>query len=215
MAGEELNASALVNRTIALLRSCPVPTALYVLGIGGLDLLTDIADSSFAFGMLLAGIFGSYLLTRSILSAAGFQVQEKYMIGAFFGVGFLSGLGILFGFLFLIIPGVILWVRWLPAYGILVAEETSAIEALNASWQRTYGNFWPLFAASAVYAAFLLFAVLIYGSPDIFPEVPRMLALVVGNFLVGLSGAIGVAFGIASYLLLGPQGPDGLEQVFA
>lgn len=57
----------------------------------------------------------------------------------------LFGLGVIGGFMLLIVPGVILMVRWLVISQVVVVEGRSGTEALRRSFELTRGRFWPSF----------------------------------------------------------------------
>lgn len=62
-------------------------------------------------------------------------VLLAFMIAVFLGVGFL----------FLIIPGIYLSIRFSFAYYALMLEGCSAFDALSRSWKLTQGHWWKLF----------------------------------------------------------------------
>lgn len=55
----------------------------------------------------------------------------------------LFGLGVIGGFMLLIVPGVILMVRWLVISQVVVVEGRGGTEALRRSFDLTRGRFWP------------------------------------------------------------------------
>jgi hypothetical protein len=59
---------------------------------------------------------------------------------------FIYGLAVVLGFAFFIVPGVFIAVRWVFAPLYLIDHPNAGIgEALQASWNKTEGLFWPLF----------------------------------------------------------------------
>lgn len=56
------------------------------------------------------------------------------------GLGIVMGLGIGFGLLFLIIPGVILYLMWIVATPVMMAEDRGIIDSLKRSAQLTSGS---------------------------------------------------------------------------
>ncbi len=63
------------------------------------------------------------------------------------GVTVLTMLGVILGTLLLIIPGVILWIRWYLAAAVCVVEQKGPLGSLDRSTELTKGNRWKLFAA--------------------------------------------------------------------
>jgi hypothetical protein len=60
-------------------------------------------------------------------------------------VGILQGITTMFGCLFLIIPGIIVWVGLAVSVPAAVEERIGAVAALNRSWQLTEGSRWKIF----------------------------------------------------------------------
>ena len=90
-----------------------------------------------------------------------------------FGMAILSGLGILVGLVFLIVPGIILYVMWSVAAPSLVEERLGPVEALGRSRELTRGARWKVFGLLLVVtviswicsAIIGLASVMWYGSP--------------------------------------------------
>ncbi len=155
----------------------------------------------------------AYLLTIGLLTKGGLAPGGlRGTIGGYFLVSLISGLAISFGFILLIVPGVILLVRWLPAYGVVLADGEPGTEALSKSWEATSGKFWPLLVA--IFAPMTLLAIpfftlFYYDLLSIFVdefsedyvETPAIY-LVVTTMLSGLGSLAVTAIGIASYSLL-------------
>lgn len=61
---------------------------------------------------MAANVVAGYLLIRALLRGSDLvRPGEEGGFGLYLGVSFLAGLGMFFGFLFLIVPGIVLWVR--------------------------------------------------------------------------------------------------------
>ena len=106
------------------------------------------------------------------------------------------------GLVVLVVPGIVLIVRWLPAYAILLSENTRVTEALGQSWERTQSQFWPVLAAVLIVFAFGVGAAVLYALSDIAPAVPFEVATIGGNFALSLISAVFTALGVAVYGLL-------------
>ena len=61
------------------------------------------------------------------------------------GVGILAGLGILFGLLLFVVPGIYLAVRWLLAPVAVIDQNRGPVEALRRSGMLIRGHWWPTF----------------------------------------------------------------------
>ncbi len=73
-----------------------------------------------------------------------FSMGFKYW-GWMFGTRLVMGIGLLLGFLLLILPGIYLWVRWSLSELLVVTEGVAGTSALRRSFDLTKGKFWRLF----------------------------------------------------------------------
>ena len=105
--------------------------------------------------MLLFSLLNLYLqafLTASALGLAPARTAGRYF-ASIFGLSFISSIGILIGFVLLVIPGLLLILRWSVSLPVLLAEDAGVTESLSRSWRLT-GSAWWL--ALPVVALFLL-----------------------------------------------------------
>ncbi len=166
----------------------------------------------------------AYLLTMGLLTNGGLAPGGlKGNFGGYFPVWLISGFAILFGFILLIIPGIILLVRWLPLYGFVLADGEMSMEALSKSWEATTAKFWPLLLAVLAPMALLAipFFTLLYSEfssifidefSEIYVKTPAIY-LVMTTICSGLGLLTVTAIGIASYSLL-HDGAASLNEVF-
>ena len=125
--------------------------------LGMLVALGTVIDSRPNTGLLglmpfLVSIYFQYELTRAALERQG-MLPDGYRtrrLGALLGLCLLTQAAILLGFLLLIVPGLLLLVRWYLCVPILIREEAGIFESLQLSWDETKGRFLPLFGAVAV-----------------------------------------------------------------
>ena len=110
--------------------------------------------------------------TGELLSAA------TPALGALILNSILRGIGIVIGFILLIVPGLYLLTIWSVTSPAIVAERAGAIDAFGRSHQLVKGNGWPVFGA--IVLAFLI---------------------TIGVSIV--AAAIGAAFGVAGAIVLG------------
>jgi hypothetical protein len=212
---EKLDVGEILQGTSATLSASAGPTAIYVLVLGALGTAIDLYGTSANTVSTFASIGGGFLLLRAMLIGAGLlEPGVANRFGAYFGLSVLAGLGILLGLVLLVIPGIVLLVRWLPAYAILLSEDIKVTEALSQSWDRTRSQFWPIFAAVLIVLALGLVAAGIYASSDISSAVPLEAAMIAGNLALTLTSAVFTALGVAVYRLLGAKS-DTLGEVFA
>lgn len=122
--------------TIAALTAVQTALDLLSSGRGSLGAVTTAA-TVYANYTIVAGLLGELGLMPD-----GYRTRPFW---AMLGLSILTGLGTAIGFVLLIVPGVILLVRWSLCVPVLIGEETGVFEAMARSWQETKGRFWPIF----------------------------------------------------------------------
>lgn len=206
MSGMKLAAGEVLVATGEAISSTWVGAAGFVAGMGALGAATDLMGSEAGSGTTytIVGVLAGYHLLFAMLSNTGQRpvVERGKRFGAYFGLSLLAGLAILLGLVALIIPGIVLLVRWLPAYSILLCENTTVTDALSESWTRTRDSFWALLSVCLMMVIAFIAAVTIYSAHDISPEISEELAITVGNLCFALYTVIWTAVGAAVYRLL-------------
>ena len=145
--------------------------------------------------------------TLTILRLAGIDLPHppKMRIASVFGVGLLFGLGVGFGLLLLIVPGIYFAARWYLAVPILLAEDMSVSGALSASWDRTE-RYWFSCAMVAVLAFVWQMAPLAAGMLVTLSDDDRLWGwLLVSNGLSQAGWLFGVAAATTFYLAFGKR----------
>ena len=82
------------------------------------------------------------------------------MILPLIGLAIIVGIGVMIGFMLLIVPGVILAIMWTVAVPVLVEERPGVFASLSRSSELTKGSRWSIFL---MFLAFVVFAMLIFG----------------------------------------------------
>lgn len=219
----------------ALISDTARETLLYVLAVGGITAigvwlgLTEPSDLSFGFGFmisadddLLSALFdlasfvvslvaGYWLLTR-FLAAQGRDGGGAGRFWHYLAMSILSMIALVVGFLLLIVPGLILLVRWAAAAGFVIDAKEGVTDALAASWRATKGHSWAIFFAGLIIAVCL--AILGGAAGILFSFMGAMAGGVVSAFIEAFASAIFLAFGIGVYCQL-HDGTEELEEVFA
>jgi len=152
---------------------------------------------------LVVSLVTAYILQGALTRAAIDDLSGKGVrLGAALSDGFsfffplfvvalLVGLGLMIGFLLLIIPGIILAVRWAVSAAVVVAEREGPTSAIGRSSELTAGYRW------AIFGLLLLYIVLAYA-------VTIGLALAVrtfgGDAETVAFDTIGIVYGVVSAL---------------
>ena len=149
--GREVTAAAALMQARALASANPARIATAVIALTVLGLAIELAaadpgDAGFSLILFGAHVFFQHDVTWTALSSAGL-VPAGYRVSrvaGVLGVYLLTSLGIMLGFLLLVIPGIILSVRWAIAVPILIGDDAGIIESIGRSWRETSGHFWPI-----------------------------------------------------------------------
>ncbi len=231
----EASVGGFFSETVAIVRDKATETGIYVLTIGGLAAvgivlgLSETTAASLGFGMSIdasqspasalyelflgvANIVAGYLLAKQFLAARGRLLDGGSRFWPFLGMAILSWIGIIVGLILLIVPGVILLVRWSAATGFVIGRREGVIEALGSSWDATKGHSWPIFfAAILMFLAVAVAGGVVGGVFGILGDLPLGVA---SAFVEAAAGAVFVAFGIAIFCLVADD-TEQLVETFA
>lgn len=224
MEREKLEVGALLGRTWAAMSAAPAATLAY---IAVLALSGSYADYSFAenagvtFLDSIASFVAGFFLAGAMLRGLGLRAEgEGGGFGAYFVVCLLGGLGMLLGFLLFILPGVIVMIRWWPAFAIALSEDRGGAEALGDAWKMTEGQFWPIFGVVLIGLVPLVLLTIAAGAGTVFlwtatdEAFDSTFAIVALNIGVAAYSAYSTATAIAVYSMLRDSGA-GLAETFA
>lgn len=79
-----------------------------------------------------------------------FNPVYRKRMGEFFLVMAFTGIGVQFGILFLIVPGIVISIAWSLSVLLVIDKEMNPIEAINKSNTLTYGKKWTIFLGNLV-----------------------------------------------------------------
>src|SRR5690606_15174724 len=127
MDNQRLEVGALLQRMWATVEASPSAVASFLVFVSACGFLVDIVlEETSAAGLLnsVVGFVASYFLMRALMGGSGLLPEgETGGFWAYFGVSFVAGLGIGLGFVLLVVPGVILLVRWSPALALVMSKD--------------------------------------------------------------------------------------------
>lgn len=231
----EATFSGIFRELISLVGDARRNLAIYTLVLGGLAVigvtlgLAEPASSAFsgesmarARGNGLSGKFqifttvvsvvASYMLIKRHLALRGRLQSAGNRFWPYFGMMIVSGLAVLIGLILLVVPGVILLVRWSAASGFLIGGNRRVFESLAESWHATKGSSGAIFLAGFALTFGLTATVLIFSLA--LDAINPLLGGIVSSFAQAASGAVYVSFGVAVYCLLQGDTRE-FEEVFA
>ncbi len=171
------------------------------------------ASTNLPFRMLIDYAIAALLIASERLNPNGWSVVS---LGSYIVMSVLGGLGMIAGFVLLVVPGVILVVRWSIAGNFAIARRLGPIAALRASWQATRGSAGAIFGVLALFAVVNL--VVLFGISGHFVGTPTVLSptmAVVRNLYLGAAGAVYLCVNVATYGLLAGIEDRSVGDVFA
>jgi hypothetical protein len=232
----EAGFSGFLGETFALLRDAAVSVAVFIVLLGGLNAVGAVLglveldryaagigfavsfDQGLAAGLFQLALFAAEVVALYFLAAKMLEVRNRLRPGGsnflnYLGMYLLSLLGFVVGFVLLIVPGLILLVRWSAATGFVIGARQGAAASLRASWNATRGHGWSIFFSGAVLLAGVLVGMAAAGGFSD-PSEAGVLAATVSSFVDAAGSAILTAFGIAVFLLVHSDAGE-LGDVFA
>jgi len=146
----------------------------------GMAALTALATAALTWvgaivGLLLS-VVGSFWVQGALVKAvedvrdgrADLSVSETLAgvwprLGSIIVAGLLAGIGIAIGFIFLIVPGLVLWTWWILVIPVVVLERSSAIDAFGRSRELVRGHGLAVFGVIVVTILVLIVAGIVIG----------------------------------------------------
>lgn len=214
---QAMSAGRIIGRMLGLIPDNAVPVAITILVLTALGTAWDYyyPDSWLSLPLNIASAIAQYWIVRQALAREGMLAAK--LTGApasYFGVSVVSGIGILFGFMLLIVPGILLTLRWMPAVPLVLGvERLHTNDALGEAWERTRGHW------QAIGAAYLLTLIPFAGAMfayawEAFETPERLAALGAANALLNLWMALNWMLSVAVYQGSASRTRE-LEDVFA
>jgi hypothetical protein len=194
----------LIRASYGVLRRSWVPSLVYSGLVGGAGFAIDINDcgerGGYAFLSGLNWAAGYVLLVFMARDAQLFTRGQQRGVWSYMGLSLLSGFAILLSLSILVVPGVIVLLRWLPSYAILLAEGGGIVGSLTRSWRVTRGHtsvlLWASWPALLAFTASMAFYVVGDEIPD---GGARWTAYAVANGSLVLATLTWTALGVAVY----------------
>lgn len=207
----------IIDEAVRLARAAWKTVLLYVavLGVVGVasDQMEEVSAANLAMSVLNLGL--GYALTVQLLRDGGLVKGAMGAgFGSYFGLAILSSLGIALGVVLLVIPGLVLFVRWSPAYGFLLGEGAGVTDAMSTAWEKTGPHFWPIALAMLVPVVINLAAGAVYAIGSDEAGLVNLPLSIIANGAISCAGAAITAIGIAAYSLLHDRSAQ-MAEIFA
>lgn len=208
-----MTVQAVLGGTGALVRRGGLRAAIALASMTGIAALADSITGGAELNFVAAAVsFGMlYWLTGALLEDLG-RLPRAGRVGAAVGLCLLTNIGTLAGFVFLIVPGIILLVRWSISLVWLLGEDSDVSGAISGSWEATRDSFWPIFLTQLLLFVPGLASALIVAILD-FRGIGGVPGFIVTDGLMAASQIAQWHAAVAIYLLLRPG--NELAELFA
>ncbi len=135
---------------------------------------------------LFVGITTKMAKDQSISMTEIFEPAYRKRMGEFFLASSFIGMGVWIGFMFFVIPGIVIGLSWSLAVLLVIDKELSPMEAINKSNSITYGKKWTIFLGRLV---LFILAGLAVG-----------IALAILGLIFKYLGAVGMILSLLAYI---------------
>jgi len=122
---------------------------------------------------------------------------RKYM-GQWFLVSIFVGLGVLMGFVFIIIPGIVISISWMFAPILVVNKGMSPMDAIQKSTEMVDGNHFAIFISQVVITILIGIVVGILGG--LFISMPNLMFVWVILYFVAIAVALAIFLSATAYM---------------
>ena len=180
-----ISVGAILARTGDLLRRSAfrVTIALALLAAPSIAIESGLVDGSGEYALTFLDsalwLVVQFWLTRALLDELGAGGSGRTRFLAFFGLVLLSGLGVLIGLVFLVVPGIIFLIRWSISVPILLGSDAGVLDSMHRSWRETERHFWPILGAfAAIHAPTLLVVVVAFFEGATATPLPAVIAAI-------------------------------------
>lgn len=196
-----------------------VPVLVVMVGVGIVGDYYFLDASWYNFAWAIAQFLICYALVRGLARHAGL-IEEGGAdagFGGYFVVSFLMGIGISFGYLLLVVPGIVLTVRWLFAFPLLFADRdfSDSRGALSRSWDMTGKIFWKLLAAYCVSLVLMGLGVAAYLYPgELASDTAFLVSISLANCANSAATIFDILLGFAAFMLM-RNDKEELAQIFS
>lgn len=160
MAPRGLKVGTIIDKTLGVLELSAVPALIYLVVVtaivgtatyftqgrtGVVDVLSISATS------FVVGISSAYLLLDAMIRRTGLLSRpDGDVFLPYVGLSILYSLGVMFGFILIILPGLFFMARWIAAQPLLIARGAGIKEAFGESWEETSGAEFQIIGAVLV-----------------------------------------------------------------
>jgi len=204
-APRDLKIGKIIDKTFGVIEHTAVPVVIFLLAVGAMNMATtyfSLESSVTQQGLLglakfVATIVTAYVLLDVMLGKTGLRSRDKADVFlAYCGLSILYTLGVMLGFIALIIPGILIMARWSISQPMVVAQGDGVMKALGQSWELTRGHEFSILLAMLALLVVPM-AIIITCSAVFDPA--DLVGMAVSQFTSAVTSVISLAMGVALY----------------
>ena len=205
----ELKIGAIIEKALAVLERSSAPALIYMAGMtvvtGAITYFALDFASPTTLGVIeivkaVIGVVAAYFLLESMVRRTGIRTRgEDDVFLGYLGLSVLYSLGVMLGFILLIIPGLLVMARWSLAQPMLVARGDGVMKALGNSWEQTRGNEFSIIIAALALIAVPIAIIIAAGSMF---EREDIVGIVITQLASSATTVVSLSIGVALYGLL-------------
>ena len=201
----ELKIGEIIDKSLAVLERAVMPALIFfvaytaVNGVIAYFTATASPMSQMAASLLkiVVAAFFTYQLLNAMVERTGLRSRgDTDVFLSYFGLAVLYALGVLAGFILLIIPAFFLIARWSLAQPLVVARGDGIRQAFGESWERTKGNEFQIIVA--VFVLVILPQAISVTTGFMFPK-DNLLGITLSQILASVSSVLSLATSVALY----------------
>lgn len=155
--------------------------------------------------VVVLGVFVIGLLAHYWLYAAMTKRTNSPGFGRFWpylGIYILGSLAIGFGLILVIVPGIILAIRWTPLIAVVIDRDDRAMDSFGDSWDMTRGHGWSLFGAVLILVIALIAVGAVVGGMTVVLGEGSIANSVLAAAVEAVGSAVYAAFAVGAYRLM-------------
>lgn len=205
----DLKIGTIIDKTFAVIDRCLVPALIFLVVMTAINGALAYYSPSTApvkaqlIGAALkfvVGVLGGYLLIEVMVRKTGLRTRtDNDAFLPYLAMSVLSILGIVLGFIAVILPGLFIMARWMIAAPLLVARGDGPTQALGASWELTKGNEFQILISWLV---LLVLPIAIMIACSFLFEKTDIVGIAVSTLVGSAMNVISAALGVALYALI-------------
>lgn len=175
-----------------------------------------LAQGAFAvisvLGAFVVGLIAYYWLIAAMVFQTTSPGFERIM--PFLGIAVLSWVGIGFGMVLFLIPGIYLAVRWVAVLPLVISRQDKAMDSFGDSNQLTQGFGWPILGTGLIlFVAMIVLAAITGGIGVVLSGLGSFSVAISNSLLESISSLVFAGFTVTVYRQLG-NNQEELAEVF-